>query len=272
MTEIHWGYHYHGSCLAAVAMLLSGSLRKMFIASSGCYDRLVPWGSTYTLDPLWNTAHMELDHDGSEYDRLGKVRALANDDLALRYMRVCYQNPEQGTNCGRCEKCLRTMVALRLCGALERCEVFNEPLDLKWLCESEEMRREVGIHTIWGDFKMVAEQQGDDPELLAALTEVLSWPRNRRINRELCANNRDLTVSEPWRQSLPKFRRAVLDSFLANDPDWLLERIQKWPPELRDEVFDRLWQADRRSVKRRYRSARRARLLERLRVTKRKSE
>ncbi len=68
-------------------------------------------------------------HDGFEFNRVEKVRALAQCPTALETLRVCY-NDTQSYNCGRCEKCIRTMLALRICRALDRATTFAAPLDL----------------------------------------------------------------------------------------------------------------------------------------------
>ena len=70
------------------------------------------------LDPLWSTEAVEVVHDGAETRRVDKVAALAASPLALRYLRVCWENRGGAYNCGRCGKCMRTMVDLDLAGAL----------------------------------------------------------------------------------------------------------------------------------------------------------
>jgi hypothetical protein len=63
--------------------------------------------------------------------RIDKVLAIARNETALKHLRVCWQNPHGAYNCGRCEKCMRTMVALKLAGVLDRCRTFDAPLDLQ---------------------------------------------------------------------------------------------------------------------------------------------
>jgi hypothetical protein len=64
--------------------------------------------------------------------RFAKTKLVAEWDTALQNLRVCNKIPyrtktEQGTlNCGRCEKCIRTMVALAALGALDRTRAFPE--------------------------------------------------------------------------------------------------------------------------------------------------
>jgi hypothetical protein len=50
---------------------------------------------------------------GPQYPRLERLRYLSRHPTLLRHLRVC-TNP--GTNCGRCESCVRTQVQMRACG------------------------------------------------------------------------------------------------------------------------------------------------------------
>jgi len=74
-------------------------------------------------DPMLGSRATDLIYDSADVNRRAKLRELAGSDLALRNLRVCWRS---GTdeNCGRCEKCLRTMMTLELHGALDRCPTF----------------------------------------------------------------------------------------------------------------------------------------------------
>ena len=119
-----WGTAYHGAALASVGHFLAPQLRKLYIASTHTYADLFPWGSHPILDPLWGGEEIAFVHDGSEATRVDKVRLIAKYEPAMRHLRVCCINNPGSYNCGRCEKCVRTMVNLRVVGALDRCESF----------------------------------------------------------------------------------------------------------------------------------------------------
>jgi len=120
----------HGGSLAAAAMCLRSGLAQMYIASSADAEHQALRGSHLTIDHLWSTEALSFAHDGSEASRINKIEwQIARSRLALKYLRVCYAN-EQGTyNCGRCEKCLRTMVGLYAAGVLDRAETFPPDID-----------------------------------------------------------------------------------------------------------------------------------------------
>jgi hypothetical protein len=89
-------------------------------------------GSNPLTDPLLSSLAFAVVHDGTGFGRIEKLRALTGWPAALRHLRVCWQGAELDRNCCRCEKCLRTMLMLRLCGVKE-CEAFPEPLDVRHL-------------------------------------------------------------------------------------------------------------------------------------------
>jgi len=173
-----WSRHYHGAALASVALLLGRQLQRAYVASTYPISHLIPWGSHPAVDPLWSTELMEIVHDGCEATRLEKTAAIANWELALRRLRVCFENPDGTYNCGRCEKCVRTMVHLRLAGGLDRCPAFAQPLDLDRL-----VRLRIPDHNreYFAESLAVLERTGRDPALARALRSCLI--RQRWIQR-----------------------------------------------------------------------------------------
>ncbi|HEC12979.1 MAG TPA: hypothetical protein ENI80_06960 [Acidiferrobacteraceae bacterium] len=130
----------HGAAMAAVAHLLSPLFSRIYIASSFSYDMIFNWGSHPLLDPLWSSGTLQLIHHGCETKRVDKVAYISAYDIVMKNLRVCYKNlsypkggHDWGYNCGVCEKCLRTMTALRVAGKLEECRTFARPIDLKLL-------------------------------------------------------------------------------------------------------------------------------------------
>ncbi|HEY6553433.1 MAG TPA: hypothetical protein VI669_08760 [Vicinamibacteria bacterium] len=106
-------YLYQGSLLGAVALALG--FPRTYLAASLHYADLCPWGTHPLLDPLWSTEGSEILHDGAEASRALKIARLGEREGALESLRVCLANRED-YNCGVCEKCLRTMIALRVLG------------------------------------------------------------------------------------------------------------------------------------------------------------
>lgn len=118
---------YHGSALATVAHLLRPRIGSVIVPSSKAYEEMEPWGSHPLTDPMWSGA-VEIIHSGAESSRIEKTVAIAEDEIARQSLRVCYWNTGQAYNCGRCEKCLRTMTTLAGLGVLEHFKTFPDML------------------------------------------------------------------------------------------------------------------------------------------------
>ncbi len=179
---VGWEF-YHGTAMASVAHLLSPQFRRIYVASSNTYAQLHPWGSHPILEPLWSTDALELVHDGCEVTKTEKLAHLASCDLeglVLKTLRVCWQNPQEVYNCGRCVKCLVTMARLRMLGVLEHCTTFDRPLELRALSRvalPEHYRPYLRLNV------EALERSGSDPALARAMRHCLHGRYHRGIWR-----------------------------------------------------------------------------------------
>jgi hypothetical protein len=124
-----WDYT-HGGCLAAVGLFLRGGFGQIYIPSTHSVAEQIPWGSNLALDGHWSTEQTTFVHDGTEATRIEKVSSqIARSPLALKHLRVCFANEKGAYNCGRCDKCLRTMINLYVAGALEQSSTFPHHID-----------------------------------------------------------------------------------------------------------------------------------------------
>ncbi len=112
-----FGYRYNlsrtltqGNSLACIALILG--FPRVYIPGAYSYGQLVPLGSHPLTDPLWSNGSVQIVHDGAEARRVDKVMKIARDGNALANLRVCFT--DMNINCGRCSKCLRTMIPLTL--------------------------------------------------------------------------------------------------------------------------------------------------------------
>ncbi len=101
-----------GGGLSSIALAARAS--KCLIASGFTYASKDYEGCNFITDHLWSNEYTEIVHDGAEADRNDKLRFVSKDPDYLKILRVCWQ--DQGYNCGKCEKCLRTMTSLRALG------------------------------------------------------------------------------------------------------------------------------------------------------------
>jgi hypothetical protein len=150
---------FHGAGLAGVAHSLAGGFDTVYIPATHSYRDLFPWGSHPLTDSLWSSEGLSVVHDGAEAGRAQKLsRSLVHSELALSTLRVCTKNKGGLENCGRCDKCVRTMTTLKLLGVLEKATTFPSTLpnrfiakprryadnDLSFLRENLDIAREVG--------------------------------------------------------------------------------------------------------------------------------
>jgi hypothetical protein len=120
-------FRYHGALLAAAAHAVAGRLSAMSIGSTHDFPNLMAWGSHPLLDPNLGSSDMRIYHDCLELSRFEKTKLVSEWDAGLQNIKVCVTN-WPGTNCGTCEKCLRTMLALEAVGTLARCRAFESRL------------------------------------------------------------------------------------------------------------------------------------------------
>jgi hypothetical protein len=119
-----WGKILFGSLLASVGLCLQSNLDSILIASGGRTGKdLRPWGSHPDLDSLWSTERLKFRHDAL-MPRTSKIEYISDYPVILNNLRVCYQNKRGKINCGACEKCIRTIISLKLCGETPSPDVF----------------------------------------------------------------------------------------------------------------------------------------------------
>jgi hypothetical protein len=135
-----------------LASLLGLGFDTVLIPASLGPDELSRCGSHPLTDPLLSTDATRVVHDGLEL-RSEKVRYLVAAGAPLADLRVC--NRFSSYNCGVCEKCLRTMVALELyggdCAALPRLKLAA--------IDTVEFRNVLEV-SLWADNLAAAERLG----------------------------------------------------------------------------------------------------------------
>lgn len=107
-----------GTAAASCLMLLQRGYAAGLIASSFPYQALsFPYGSNPITDSLLSSNAFQIIHDGAEFTRISKMKELTNWTEAKQNLRVCWQGKEPDKNCGKCEKCIRTILIFRIFGA-----------------------------------------------------------------------------------------------------------------------------------------------------------
>ncbi len=133
-----------GAAIWSSALALQRGFCKVFIPSHYTFYTAIQIPNIVSpfTDPLWSTDLVRIVHDGCEANRFEKiVRQIVSSKIATDNLSVCWSKSEisvrgkktgsrseEGVsgveyNCGRCEKCLRTIMALNLLG-IEESPVF----------------------------------------------------------------------------------------------------------------------------------------------------
>jgi len=107
-------------------MPLTAGSAWAYIGSSYDIPNLAPCGSHPLLDPEYSSHDLKIRHRDLEVPRIDKIRSIADWDVGLNNMRVCLANVKDRLNCGKCEKCVRTMLGLEAVGVLPKLTSFVE--------------------------------------------------------------------------------------------------------------------------------------------------
>ena len=184
-----WDYS-HGGCLAAVGLFVRGAFQRIYIPSTHSVMEQIPWGSNLALDAHWSTESTTFIHDGSEATRLQKVISqIALSPLALKHLRVCFANEDGAYNCGKCDKCLRTMTNLFVAGVLEKSGTFPHYLDPALVAAVPTIPGEHGgiFHT---ENLRALQEQNVAPELQQALATSMGNALVMRPSRKTAIEDR----------------------------------------------------------------------------------
>jgi hypothetical protein len=194
----------HGPALTAVALLLSPRFERILIGAGMTYGQLFNRGSHPLHDHLWSTERCRIEHHGAHLTRAAKTSQAAQSQEALDVLRVCWRHVDR-YNCGRCEKCVRTMVALEVLGALERCPTFEAPLDLDSIATLRFSDPDLPIW--WRENLDLAREHNADPRLVTAVEACLAANEAGEVN-----DSADLAAATAQEESLANELQAVVSS------------------------------------------------------------
>lgn len=122
-----WTKEFLGAAFSAIAYAFAKRLTRVYISSGHDIPNIKPNGSHPLVEPNFSCYDFKIVHALINLSRFERVKLVANWELCLKHMRVCNnsQDYQPGKfNCGKCEKCVRTMLALLATGDLERASAF----------------------------------------------------------------------------------------------------------------------------------------------------
>jgi hypothetical protein len=145
------------------------------------YDALVlPWGQNPCTDYLLSGDGFAIVHDGAAFSRTEKIAAIAQDPVATKAIKVCWEAPDLSTNCGVCEKCVRTRLNFKAVG-IDNPSCFDgelTPQQIRDIRFSNESQR-AGFRSILA----YAESHALQGDWLEAMHECLRYDEQGMVGR-----------------------------------------------------------------------------------------
>lgn len=196
LFPLDWFLVLHGAGLAATALTLAPSLGTILIASGHAWDQVKPGGSSWMSEECYGTERVEVRMDGGDRNRAEKLAWMVDHEIVRRRLRVCTANRAGPGNCGRCPKCVRTMLILALLGRLEDTSAFPAglPQDL-----APYLHGEPELYA--REFRWYVDRYPGDAELAARIRRILD-DRDRRHHL------REWLERSMWAPLLPAVRRV----------------------------------------------------------------
>jgi Glycosyl transferase family 2 len=167
---------YFGCAAVTVALFLAPLFDRCLITGDSDYEVHDASGANRMVDQLWSTERLEIVDAGGRHSRVARTARLLDEPVAWRTLRTCWENPDGAYNCGRCRKCLMTMVTLEALGGRERIATFPSELDLDAVAALE-FERPV-VLTLWEDV-LDATRTAGRPDLERAVEAAVSRTRRK---------------------------------------------------------------------------------------------
>jgi hypothetical protein len=118
----HW---YLGGALLSGAHLLASRFSAVALGSSWPAERLVPWGTHPLLDVQYGSAAVSVRHEALGISRIEKLARLRGQARSLELLVTCSSAPcAEAINCGRCTKCVRTLLEMEASGTAAHARSF----------------------------------------------------------------------------------------------------------------------------------------------------
>jgi hypothetical protein len=170
-----------GASLAGLAHAFAGRVARMLVPTAGGADPLTPDSCHPMLLPFYSSSAIDVETDGQGMSRMEKLRLVAGWPAALAVLEPCQQQVllDDAINCGRCNKCHRTMVALEALGRLADATSFpRRAVDAAFLGDlviGNEF--DVQCH---GESAALFRESGRHDMARALERRVAAWRRRRR--------------------------------------------------------------------------------------------
>ncbi len=116
-----WKDKFASAALMANAHALDNRIHTVSLGSSFDIPNIVPLASHPAIEPNYTSSLLRVRFDAVNLSRFEKTKLIAQWDDAVQNIRVCnrsYRYKDGQLNCGECDKCVRTALALEALGKL----------------------------------------------------------------------------------------------------------------------------------------------------------
>ncbi|MFJ7565418.1 hypothetical protein ACIQW9_00475 [Herminiimonas sp. NPDC097707] len=194
---VNWEMEF-GNGVATCLRNWQGSAHAGLVGSDEDYTRLVlPWGGNPITYAMLSSRDFQVVYDGGEFARTEKAERILDWETGLRNLRVCWEGPITGRNCGRCEKCLRTKLNFMAVGAELPESLAGKP------SEAQIRALRAGNHAqlvLLDEIVQIAEKRNIKAPWLNALK--LTIRKNRFLNQ--------FSIFSAIRRTLGKIKRQLV--------------------------------------------------------------
>jgi 7-cyano-7-deazaguanine synthase in queuosine biosynthesis len=129
--------HWIGAIMSSIAHLFSKRFNKAYIASGSPITKILdfidkriqtkrPTGTYPLFDNYYTSGHLQVMHHGLQMDRTEKIKLISEWPTGLQNIFTCEGAVSGENNCGKCEKCIRTMTVL---ATLDKLKHSSFPVD-----------------------------------------------------------------------------------------------------------------------------------------------
>jgi hypothetical protein len=196
-VEYNWTCE-HGAALASCLHIFGGEFGFGMLGSSREYRELKNYtrGSNALTDPMISSESFRVMHDGADTARVEKAAILGNSDAASTHVRVCTARGNAGRNCGKCEKCIRTLLSLRVAGIARPASFDDDATDRD--IAGIPIQASYQLHYL-DEILHVADQRGITAEWVEVLRRRLSEHRRGGDRSFLRSLRHRLALRARWR-------------------------------------------------------------------------
>lgn len=122
-----WNDKFHSAALTAAAHALDRRVHTVSLGSTHDIPNLIPHGTHPVIEPNYSSTQLKVKFDGVNLSRFKKTQLVAQWDGVVNNLRVCNHFAKYEAdhlNCGVCDKCVRTALALEALGKLRGSRSF----------------------------------------------------------------------------------------------------------------------------------------------------